>query len=67
MKDIRWWKDPSDYTLVAGVFEGGGAKGISYLGAMCAMKKKELWFNAVAGASAGAMTALAIAAAGQVS
>jgi predicted acylesterase/phospholipase RssA len=44
-----------------GVFEGGGAKGIAYSGALLAMKDKNCWFSAVAGASAGAITAALVA------
>src|SRR5438128_8645072 len=45
-----------------GVFEGGGAKGVAYAGALSAMKEKKCWFRGVAGASAGAITAALIAA-----
>ncbi len=45
-----------------GVFEGGGAKGVAYSGALTAMKKRNCWFRSVAGASAGAITAALIAA-----
>ena len=44
-----------------GVFEGGGAKGIAYVGALLALKERKCWFRAVAGASAGAITAALIA------
>src|ERR1044071_3130143 len=44
-----------------GVFEGGGAKGIAYAGALLALQEKRCWFRAVAGASAGAITAALIA------
>jgi len=43
------------------VFEGGGAKGIAYIGALQAMQTKQCWFRAVAGASAGAITAMLVA------
>jgi len=45
-----------------GVFEGGGAKGVAYAGALSAMAESQCWFEAVAGASAGAITAALIAA-----
>ena len=44
-----------------GVFEGGGAKGVLYVGALEAMAERNLWFSAVAGSSAGAITAALIA------
>jgi predicted acylesterase/phospholipase RssA len=46
---------------VLGVFEGGGAKGALYVGALEAMAERNLWFSAVAGSSAGAITAALIA------
>lgn len=59
----RWWeKSEVINTRVAGVFEGGGAKGVAYVGALNAVQEAGCWFNAVAGASAGALTALIIAA-----
>ena len=45
-----------------GVFEGGGAKGVAYSGALQAMAERPCWVAAVAGASAGAITAALIAA-----
>lgn len=48
--------------LFYGVFEGGGAKGVAYVGALCAMAEKRCWFAGVAGASAGAITAALVAA-----
>ena len=53
--------DPVDRCL-AGVFEGGGAKGIAYEGALLTLEEDGLWFKAVAGASAGAITAAMIGA-----
>jgi predicted acylesterase/phospholipase RssA len=47
---------------VCGVFEGGGAKGVAFSGALLAMRELHCWFSAVAGASAGAITAALIAA-----
>ena len=45
--------------LVAGVFEGGGAKGLLYRGAFEGMEEDGCWFGAAAGAWAGAITASA--------
>jgi predicted acylesterase/phospholipase RssA len=47
--------------LFYGVFEGGGAKGVAYSGALLAMAESKCWFRAVAGASAGAITAALVA------
>ena len=47
--------------LFYGVFEGGGAKGVAYSGALLAMAESKCWFRAVAGASAGAITASLVA------
>jgi len=44
-----------------GVFEGGGAKGVAFSGALLAMAQEKCWFSAVAGASAGAITAALVA------
>jgi predicted acylesterase/phospholipase RssA len=59
----RWWQDANliDY-CVSGVFEGGGAKGVLYAGALEGMVDERCWFDAVAGASAGAITATLVAA-----
>lgn len=58
--DERWW---STLTCdINGVFKGGGAKGLLYAGALQAVAKTGHWFHAVAGASAGAITASLIAA-----
>jgi predicted acylesterase/phospholipase RssA len=48
--------------FVHGVFEGGGAKGVLYAGALEGLLRRKLWFKAVAGSSAGAITAAMIAA-----
>lgn len=48
--------------LVNGVFKGGGAKGVVYAGALEALESRNVWFQAVAGTSAGAITASLIAA-----
>lgn len=45
-----------------GVFEGGGAKGIVYAGALQGVKECGCWFDAVTGSSAGAITAALVAA-----
>jgi predicted acylesterase/phospholipase RssA/tetratricopeptide (TPR) repeat protein len=47
---------------IAGVFEGGGAKGLAYIGALEAVLEADCWFRRVAGASAGAITAALVAA-----
>ncbi len=47
---------------IRGVFEGGGVKGIAYRGALEQVDTLNCWFEAVAGASAGAITAALIAA-----
>jgi predicted acylesterase/phospholipase RssA len=58
-----WWLDPTRVEgFVHGVFEGGGAKGVLYPGALEGMLRRRLWFKAVAGSSAGAITASMIAA-----
>jgi hypothetical protein len=46
---------------VAGVFKGGGAKGIVYAGALREVRARGIWFDSVAGSSAGAITATLIA------
>lgn len=46
---------------VNGVFEGGGAKGIAYVGALQAAEDAGLEFRGVAGSSAGAITATLVA------
>ena len=59
----RWWQSNNKITsTVAGVFEGGGAKGVAYAGALMALRDSGCWFRSVAGASAGAITAALIAA-----
>jgi len=59
----RWWFDPERVEgFVHGVFEGGGAKGILYVGALRGVLRRKLWFLSVAGSSAGAITAAMIAA-----
>jgi NTE family protein len=62
-KRSHWWEDRGKVKrTISGVFEGGGAKGVLYAGALRAVLKKQCWFEAVAGASAGAITATLIAA-----
>ncbi len=60
---LRWWEspEPNIRRFVSGVFDGGGAKGLLYAGALEAVYEKGCWFDAVAGASAGAITAALIA------
>src|SRR3954454_18896496 len=59
----RWLLNPAKVQgLVHGVFEGGGAKGVLYVGALQGVLMRRLWFSAVAGSSAGAITAAMIAA-----
>jgi hypothetical protein len=58
-----WYHDgPEIEHWFYGVFEGGGAKGVAYGGALKAMASRGCWFKGVAGASAGAITAALIAA-----
>jgi predicted acylesterase/phospholipase RssA len=60
---IRWWLNTDQVQgYVDGVFEGGGAKGVLYAGALEAVLKRGLWFCGAAGSSAGAITAAMIAA-----
>lgn len=51
-----------DPLMVDGVFEGGGALGVAYVGALRALETHGIWFRRVAGNSAGAITACMIAA-----
>lgn len=60
LSDTRWWTG-FDHQ-VFGVFEGGGAKGVAYSGALHALYERHTWFKGVAGASAGAITAVLVAA-----
>jgi predicted acylesterase/phospholipase RssA len=57
-----WWQEQGLELRVNGVFKGGGAKGILYGGALQSLAKRGLWFRAVGGSSAGAITAALIAA-----
>lgn len=64
-RPTAWWREQGITRLVAGVFEGGGAKGVLYRGALEAMVEDpndSWWFAAAAGASAGAITATLVAA-----
>jgi len=57
-----WWQNPERVeSLARGVFEGGGAKGILYVGALEGTLRRKLWFSEVAGASAGAIVATLVA------
>lgn len=57
---MKWWD--SHICDINGVFKGGGAKGVLYAGALEAVGERGHWFRAAAGASAGAITAMLIAA-----
>ena len=58
-----WYTEPATIDRwVCGVFEGGGAKGVAFTGALLALRDLHCWFSAVAGASAGAITAALVAA-----
>jgi len=46
---------------IDGVFEGGGVKGIAFVGAVCCLEEKGYIFSRVAGTSAGAIIASLIA------
>ena len=48
--------------LVDGAFEGGGAKGFCYIGALDVLSRAGIWFDRVAGCSAGSITAALVAA-----
>lgn len=58
----RWWEEGAIRHRLAGVFEGGGAKGLAYVGALQGVLASGAWFSAVAGTSAGAITAALISA-----
>jgi predicted acylesterase/phospholipase RssA len=65
LRPTAWWREQGITRFVAGVFEGGGAKGVLYRGALEAMVEDPddaCWFAAAAGASAGAITATLVAA-----
>ena len=49
-------------TLICGAFQGGGAKGIAYAGALKALEERGYGFKAVAGTSAGSIVAALVAA-----
>lgn len=51
----------ADTVVVNGVFEGGGVKGLMYVGALEACEHAQVSFGAVAGSSAGAITAMLVA------
>jgi len=58
----KWWRADAVTQRWHGVFKGGGAKGVAYVGALRAVNDRGCWFDAVAGSSAGAITAMLIAA-----
>jgi predicted acylesterase/phospholipase RssA len=62
MPSSRWWENQLLKERWNGVFQGGGAKGVAYVGALQAVLKANCWFRATAGSSAGAITATMIAA-----
>ncbi len=53
--------NPTIQTKVDGIFEGGGTLGAAYIGSLLAMHRQGIWFERVAGNSAGAITASLIA------
>lgn len=53
---------PTNPTLVDGVFQGGGALGAAYVGALRALEANGIWFSRVAGNSAGSIIAALVAA-----
>ena len=57
-----WWDSLKSGSVWSGVFQGGGARGAAYAGALAAVASRDQWFDAVAGSSAGALTACLIAA-----
>lgn len=57
-----WYRQPEAVNRwFNGVFEGGGAKGIAFAGALKALRRRHCWFISVAGSSAGSITAALIA------
>jgi predicted acylesterase/phospholipase RssA len=52
---------PNIQLRVAGIFKGGGAKGLVYAGALHELRARGIWFDTVAGSSAGAITATLVA------
>src|SRR5437588_759581 len=63
MTNSHWWVDEDrPYRRVNGVFKGGGARGAAYAGALVATAGSHIWFDSVAGASAGAITATLVSA-----
>jgi NTE family protein len=53
---------PEQTEGVFAIFQGGGAKGMSHVGALAAAEKQGFWFYGVAGTSAGAIMAALVAA-----
>jgi predicted acylesterase/phospholipase RssA len=56
-----WYEQPSVKYHLAGVFEGGGAKGVAYIGVLERLAEECFWFRRVAGSSAGALAAALVA------
>jgi predicted acylesterase/phospholipase RssA len=53
---------PEPQSFVDGIFKGGGAAGVAYVGSLQALARNGIWFQRVGGTSAGAITAAIIAA-----
>lgn len=62
MPDRFYTSLPAATYRIDGVFKGGGAAGVAYNGAVMALARNGVWFERVAGTSAGAITAALIAA-----
>lgn len=58
---MKWYRSKDIRCELFGVFEGGGAKGVAFAGALRALADKGWWFHSVGGASAGAITAALVA------
>lgn len=57
-----WWLSLSAGSAWSGVFQGGGARGAAYAGALAALEGRGECFEAVTGSSASALTATLVAA-----
>ena len=58
---MQWYRKKDVRAELFGVFEGGGAKGVAFAGALKAIAENNWWFHSVGGASAGAITAALVA------